>query len=346
MSGVAGAVEARTPDPAVELAGPATRPPRWGWTVVARKELADYVHGARSVVLLIVLGLAAIIPLYFASSQIRSVAPAATGAPAVFLALFTLGSPDFPFLRVDVFVGMVAPLLGIAFGFDAVNRERAERTLPRLLAQPIHRDDVINGKFAAGLAMIAITLVALTLLVAGFGMYRLGIVPASVEVVRIVVWVLTTVVYVAFWLALGTLLSVVFRRAATAALVGFGLWLVVTVFGGLITSLLGGLIAPATGATTVDAALQAAQLQQFITRLLPSTLYREAALVILDPSVTRLSVPVTVGQLDQAQQQIPSLLSLDQSLLLAWPQLVALVGLTVILFALAYIGFLRQEVRA
>jgi ABC-type transport system involved in multi-copper enzyme maturation permease subunit len=30
----------------------------------------------------------------------------------------------------------------------------------------------------------------------------------------------------------------------------------------------------------------------------------------------------------------------------AWPQLVALVGLTVILFALAYIGFLRQEVRA
>ena len=44
--------------------------------------------------------------------------------------LFTLGSTDFPFLRVDVFVGIVAPLLGIAFGFDAVNRERAERTLP------------------------------------------------------------------------------------------------------------------------------------------------------------------------------------------------------------------------
>ena len=118
-----------------------------------------------------------------------------------------------------------------------------------------------------------------------------------------------------------------------------------TVFGGLITSVLGGLIAPASGATTVDQALSSAQLQQFITRLLPSTLYREAAVVVLDPSVTRLSVPVTVGQLDQAQQQIPSLLSLDQSLLLAWPQIVALIGLTV-LFAFAYVGFLRQEVRA
>jgi ABC-2 type transport system permease protein len=33
------------------------------------------------------------------------------------------------------------PLLGIAFGFDAINNERAERTLPRLLPQPIWRDD-------------------------------------------------------------------------------------------------------------------------------------------------------------------------------------------------------------
>jgi ABC-2 type transport system permease protein len=325
---------------------PETRPPRWGWTVVAGKELTDHLLGARSLVLFVALALAAAIPLYFSSARIRDVAPAASGAPAVFLALFTLGSTDVPVLRVDVFVGIVAPLLGIAFGFDAVNRERSERTLPRLLAQPIHRDDVVNGKFAAGLAMISIALVAMTLLVAGFGMFRLGIVPTSGEVVRIAVWVAITILYVAFWLALGTLLSVVFRRAATAALVGFGLWLVVTIFGSLITSLVGGLVASSSSATTVDAALQAAQVQQLVDRLLPSTLYREAALVVLDPSVTRLSVPVTIGQLDQAQQQIPTLLSLDQSLLLAWPQLVTLVGATVVLFALAYIRFLRQEVRA
>ncbi len=322
------------------------RPPRWGWTVVARKELADHLHGARSLVLLIVLAVAALIPLYFASVRIRDLASDATGQPAVFLALFTLGSTDFPFLRVDVFVGIVAPLLGIAFGFDAINRERAERTLPRLLAQPIHRDDVINGKFAAALAMIALMLVALTALIAGFGLFRLGIVPSSAEVIRIAIWIVITTVYVAFWLALGTLLSVVFRRAATAALIGFGLWLIVTIFGDLITSLVGSIVAPDTNASDVGVALAANQTQEFISRLLPSTLYREASIVVLNPSVTRLSVPVTIGQLDQAQQQIPSLLSLDQSLLLAWPQVVAIVGLTVLLFALAYVGFLRQEVRA
>lgn len=46
-----------------------------------------------------------------------------------------------------------------------------------------------------------------------------------------------------------------------------------------------------------------------------------------------------------AQQQIPSLLSLDQSILLVWPQVVAIVALTVVTFALAYVQFLRQEVR-
>jgi len=50
--------------------------------------------------------------------------------------------------------------------------------------------------------------------------------------------------------------------------------------------------------------------------------------------------------LSQAQQQIPTLLSLDQSLLLVWPHVVALVAMSVVCFAIAYIQFMRQEVRA
>ena len=74
-------------------------------------------------------------------------------------------------------MAIVAPLLGLAFAFDAINGERSEGTLPRLLAQPIYRDDVINGKFAAGLAVIGIVLVAVIGIIAGFGIFRLGIVP-------------------------------------------------------------------------------------------------------------------------------------------------------------------------
>ena len=198
-----------------------------GWRIVAIKEFADHILSVRFFVLLLVLGLAAAIPLYFAADQIRSVAPQASGTRAVFLALFWFGSPDISILTVATFVAIVAPLLGLAFAFDAVNGERSEGTLPRLLSQPIYRDDVINGKFAAGLAVIGLVLVAVVLLISGFGMLRLGIVPHGEEVIRLVAWVLATFLYVALWLAFGLLLSVAVRRAATSALIGFGIWLVV-----------------------------------------------------------------------------------------------------------------------
>jgi ABC-2 type transport system permease protein len=183
--------------------------------------------------------------------------------------------------------------------------------------------------------------------IAGFGMLRLGIVPHGSEVLRLVSWVVVTFLYVALWLAFGLLLSVLVRRAATAALIGFGIWLLVTIFGQLITTLVGGLLTPAADASA-DTVLSSLQLQQFIERLLPSTLYQDISLVLLNPSVTagQINAPASIGQFQQGQQQIPSLLSLDQSFLLVWPEVVALVALAVICFAAAYVAFMRQEVRA
>ena len=152
-------------------AAPRTRSvPGSGWTVVAAKEFGDHLLSARFLVLVIVLGLAAAIPLYFAATAIREVASGVTDAQAIFIALFWL-APDvggqFTLPSVTGFLAYVAPLLGLAFAFDAINGERAEGTLPRLLSQPIHRDDVINGKFVAGLAVIGLVLVAVVGAIAG-----------------------------------------------------------------------------------------------------------------------------------------------------------------------------------
>ena len=159
-------------------------------------------------------------------------------------------------------------------------------------------------------------------------------------------WFFVTIAYVAVWLAFGLLLSVIVQRAATAALVGFGVWLGIAMFGRFLLNLLLDAIAPVANATAVDQALGLYQLHAFVLRLLPTTLYSEASSVLLNPSLTATSTPATLGQLTQAQQQIPTLLSLDQSLLLVWPHVVALVALTVVCFAIAYVRFMRQEVRA
>ena len=148
------------PAPSAPCLGPA------GWSI-ARKEFADHILSARFLVLLLLLGVVAAIPLYLIADVIRSAASDASGGQAIFIALFWF-TPPVPLLANDTalpsvagFLGLVAPLLGLAFGFDAVNGERAQGTLPRLLSQPIHRDDVINGKFAAGLSVIGLVLVAI-----------------------------------------------------------------------------------------------------------------------------------------------------------------------------------------
>jgi ABC-2 type transport system permease protein len=319
-----------------------------GWMTIAGKEFSDLVMSVRFYVLLAILAVAALIPLYFGADRIRSLADQVSGTPALFLALFQVGPAGVDFLRADVFISMAAPLLGIAFAFDAVNGERHEGTLPRLLSQPIHRDDVINGKFAAGLVAISVVLAAVLLVVSGFGMLRLGIAPAPEDVLRLVAWYLVTVLYVALWLAFGLLLSVAISRAATSALVGFGTWLFVAIpfFGPLLASLASQALVPAS--TTDEAAYYAAQgWQQLIQRLLPSTLYREASLALLNPSVTSTSSPTTINQAIQYQDVLQgTLVGIDQSLLLIWPHIVALLALTVVCFALAYITFMRQEVRA
>jgi ABC-2 type transport system permease protein len=322
--------------------------PHAGWMVVSGKEFADHLWSARFIVLLIVLGLAALIPMYFAADTIRNAASQVTGQSSIFLFLFTLG-PTVGDTGVQLpaaweFIAIVGPLLGIAFAFDAVNGERANGTLPRLLSQPIYRDDVINGKFAAGLAIIGLVLTFIVAVIAAFGIIRLGIVPSAEELLRITFWLIVTFLYVSLWLSFGLLLSVLIRRAATSALVAFGTWLLLTFFGGLITGLIGGFLAPVTG--TLEQQASNLSLQQTITRLLPDTLYREGSLPILNPQVAAVTNPATIGGYQQAAQRIPSLQSYTESLLLVWPHMVILLALTAGLFALAYVRFMRQEVRA
>jgi ABC-2 type transport system permease protein len=81
----------------------------------------------------------------------------------------------------------------------------------------------------------------------------------------------------------------------------------------------------------------------WLSRLSPNTLYAESVLALLNPAVRALG-PVLITQLEGAILGTP--LPLSQSLLIAWPQLVALVSAVILLFAASYVVFQRQEVRA
>ena len=312
-----------------------------GLLPVFRKELADHFSSRRFLILFTLVLISGLGASYVAAQGIRDeLGRASESSISVFLLLFTASTGSLP--GFVTFMGFLGPLVGLALGFDAINGEQARGTLSRLLAQPIYRDSVINGKFLAGLTTIAVMLTCITLLAAGLGIPLVGRPPGVDDVARLALFVMLTVVYVAFWMAAAIFFSILFRQVATAALAGIALWIVCAFFVSMLAGVVAGVAAPLGSEPTAAQQLQNAQVEQALSRISPTTLYAEAANVLMNPS-RRLLGPVLSSEV---RGMIPSPLSLVQSLLLVWPQVSGLVALTCLCFAASYIRFMRQEIRA
>jgi ABC-2 type transport system permease protein len=259
----------------------------------------------------------------------------------VFLLLFTAGAGTLP--AFVTFMGFLGPLVGLALGFDAINGEQARGTLSRLLAQPIYRDSVINGKFLAGLTTIAVMLTCITLLAAGLGIPLVGRLPGVDDVARLALFLVLTIVYVAFWMAAAIFFSILFRQVATAALAGIALWIVCAFFVGMLAGVAADIVAPLGQDPTAAQVLHNDELRRAFGRISPTRLYAEATGVVMNPSRNMLSDLVLSSQV---RGMLPSPLPLTQSLLLVWPQVSGLIALTCLCFAASYVRFMRQEIRA
>jgi ABC-2 type transport system permease protein len=311
-----------------------------GLGVVMLKELSDHLTSVRMRVLEWLVVLVALAALYGAIQQIKDTT---AEDPFLFLRLFTTSRDPLP--SFVSFLSFLVPLMAIGLGFDSVNGEHNRRTLSRILSQPIYRDALLFGKFLAGLVTLSISLITLWLLVVGLGLFLIGIPPGAEEIARSFVFLLVTIVYAGVWLALALLFSVVFRSAATAALVTLGLWLLVTFIWPVLAGALAQIIVPpdprytALGLQTPGTA----QLEQILARFSPSTLYAEIVVALLDPT-TRALGPIYLSQLQGAVLGAP--LPFVESILIAWPQMVGMIATAIVLFVIGYVIFQRQEVRA
>jgi ABC-2 type transport system permease protein len=308
------------------------------WVIVS-KEISDHVRSWRFIILVALIALTCMGSLYTSLAGLGKAAKETSPEGGFFfLRLFTLSDGTMP--SFFVFLGFLGPLLGIGLGFDAVNSEHNKGTLSRVLSQPIHRDYIINAKFTASIIVISVMLFALSFLVMGLGIILIGIPPTAEEFMRIIIFTILSIVYVAFWLNLSILFSVRFRQPATSALAGIAIWLFVTVFYIIIANLIVKALAPPNTANPQ----QIYHFEQFrinLMRILPNELYSEATTTLLMPSVRSLG-PLTM---EQVYGTIPGPLPLGQSLLLVWPQVTGLIAATILCFVLSYISFMRKEIR-
>jgi ABC-2 type transport system permease protein len=312
-----------------------------GVGVVTLKELRDHLTSMRMLVIEWLVVLIGLVALYLATQQIRDTT---AEDPFLFLKLFTTSREGIP-INFLLLLTLLVPLMAIGLGFDAINSEHNRRTLSRVLSQPIYRDALLFGKFIAGLFTISISLVALWLLMIGLSLLVLGVPPSAEEMARSFLFLLVTIAYAGIWLALALLFSIVFRSAATAALVTLGLWLFFTFRWGSVAQMLAAVIAPpdprytAAFLPTPDTVAW----EQILSRVSPNTLFGEAALALLDPKTRSLGL-IYLVQLQGAVRD--GTLPLGQSVIIAWPQIVGLVSGSILLFVLGYVVFQRQEVRA
>jgi ABC-2 type transport system permease protein len=308
---------------------------------VFRKELTDHLNSTRFTILFMVTMLTGIFAIYIAIQNIRGAVTPTT--EFIFLKIFTVSGETLPSFLF--FISLFIPIIGIALGFDAINNERASGNLSRLLAQPIYRDSVINGKFLAGLSVLAIMVISVVGIVAGLGLYIVGVPPTAEEVLRLIVFAVTTIIYGAFWMALSVLFSVFFNRAATSMLAAIALWIFFFFFMPMIAGAIADAHIPIDQNSSTALIASHYDMEGMIARISPRILYEESVSALLTPELGSLNPAlVMISILTAGRMSNP--LPFVQSLLLIWPQIVGIIALAAICFAISYLRFMRQEIRS
>jgi ABC-2 type transport system permease protein len=317
-----------------------------GIFTLLRKELEDHFSSVRFLIISALIVMVGVIIASMVGMGIQEEAKGAAKPTLLFLWLFTSTGKLFSFVQ---FIGFFGPLIGIFLGFDSINRERASRTLSKLASQPIYRDSIINAKFLAGVTIISVVLVAIILIISGLGIRLIGVVPGSEEVVRLVIYLIASILYISFWLGISILFSVVFRSTATSALASLAVWIFFSFFIGLGAGFMADAVAPISQSgqnVDPDSLMKHEEVQRTISYFSPMSLYNEATTTILDPTRKTTRGLVLVGPLERLSlSRFQNPLPLLQSLLIVAPYLISIIAMTFLCFGVCYLVFMRQEIR-
>jgi ABC-2 type transport system permease protein len=315
-----------------------------GVNVILKKELADHFSSYRFTIIFALIAMVSLITAYMVGLNIRHELEGVAKPRFIFLMLFTAPGALFSLVQ---FVAFFGPLVGLILGFDTINRERNEGTLSKLLSQPIYRDVVINGKFLAGVVMIAIMMVSIVLVITGLGLVVMGIVPGVEEIWRIIIYLIISIIYISFWLGVAILFSIFFRSTATSALAALAVWIFFSFFVSIGANVVANALASDTSPQNPEAVLKQAKIVKSLSLISPMELYTDATATIIDPMRKSTRSIISVGPMENlSMSRFSGPLPLSQSILIVIPYIISLVAVTIICFAVSYTVFMRQEIRS
>ncbi len=337
---------------------------------ICRKELSDHLGSRRYLLLFALIVVLSILSAYTGASYIRD-------NPDVSFTNIFSGSMDnsFSFIYLMVLFG---PIIGLALGFDAINREKTRGSLSVILSQPIFRDNIITGKFLAGVAALSLLALSTVGIITGVSIPLLGFGPAVDEIMRIGMFALLTILYLSIWLAVGLLFSTLTKNTTTSILASISTWLLFSILMTVIASMVANAVVPVdlpqgfqAMTRTIDAprnatsggigdfgpgssfnqtsSIDVTQMQDYLTAQEDNT-NLQSAIESISPTylyeeAAESLLGVTQGGFGAGGNPFRAL-DTTQSAASSWPHVTVLAVVVVACFAASYMLFLRQEIRA
>jgi len=116
----------------------------------------------------------------------------------------------FVFQRMSWQMTMLGGILAIAMGFDLISREKESRSLKSLLSHPIFRDEIINGKALGGILALVFA-VGIALIISFAMLLLFSIVPDLDEFTRIALFGVILVLFLLTYFSIALMTSTVSR---------------------------------------------------------------------------------------------------------------------------------------
>lgn len=275
-------------------------------------------------------------------------------------------SPLLIFTKMTDYFVMFGVFLGITMGFDLISKEKETHSLKTLLSHPVYRDEVVNGK-ALGSALVLAMVLAVTVAISVAILLIMGIVPTMDELGAILAFTVVSGIFVLTYFSLAILMSAVAPDSGTALIFTLVIFLLISsavpIFGWTIAEMIAGpppeQPAEVQGTFYTPMNVDPGELEQYqqemqsywekraaasslISLLSPNVNYQKAATAVTNP---RIAMTMDNNPYSFTKGPPETQPNLDEILDKIWANIVALTTLPCIFFAVAYVKFMRMDIR-
>ena len=322
--------------------------------IVAGKEFTDHLSSRKFLVILALLLMLSLLGMhqgidqYNRDLEVYNQQLQATGDTADPVGMM----PERPsiliiFRQLESSLMVFGGVLAIATGADLVSKEKESRSLKTLLARPIYRDEIINGKALGGMTALGVALaVAFTLTFAVLLVFSIA--PTVDEVVAVLIFGLASFLFLLAFFALALALSVVVKESGHAVVYGLALFFALAYLLPMFGMVLGCAVAgdvpqrPETPNGDDEAVWKVYQEEsgQYVEEM---EVYRSKQQFVTD--TVYLFSPMMAYNTVASTITYPSELPPEDAASRIWRNLAALLVFPSIFFAVAYTRFMRMDIR-